>query len=287
VNVAPAKRRIGVVFQDYALFPHMTVAENVAFGLHELGEAERRARVREELDRMRIGELANRYPKEISGGQRQRVAIARCMAIEPGALLLDEPFAALDPHLRRQMEEQLRETLRSYNGVVIFVTHDMEEAFRFCSELLVLDGGRVIAEGEKHALFEQPRSVITARLTGCKNIARADQMVAGHIAVEAWDCELSLAGAQEAVIRHVGYRSHHFRFQQNAAGENVFPCWLVETSEAPHEMTLYLRLHRAPEPGDGPHLQADISKEQWRALNSEPQPWRIQIVPERLLLLED
>ncbi len=287
VNVSPAQRRIGVVFQDYALFPHMTVAENVAFGLHELGEAERRARVREELDRMHIGELANRFPKEISGGQRQRVAIARCMAIEPGALLLDEPFAALDPHLRRQMEEQLRETLRSYNGVVIFVTHDMEEAFRFCSELLVLDGGRVIAEGEKHALFEQPRSVITARLTGCKNIARADQMVAGHIAVEAWDCELSLAGAQGAAIRHVGYRSHHFRFQQNAAGENVFPCWLVETSEAPHEMTLYLRLHRAPEPGDGPHLQADISKEKWRALNSEPQPWRIQIVPERLLLLED
>ena len=82
---------------------------------------------------MHIAELADRYPEEISGGQRQRVAIARCMAMEPDALLFDEPFAALDPHLRRQMEEQLRETLADYNGAVVFVTHDMEEAFRFCS----------------------------------------------------------------------------------------------------------------------------------------------------------
>jgi molybdate transport system permease protein len=286
-NIAPARRRIGVVFQDYALFPHMTVAENVAFGLNELSEADRRARVQLQLDRMHISELANRYPKEISGGQRQRVAIARCMAIEPGALLLDEPFAALDPHLRRQMEEQLRETLRGYNGVVVFVTHDMEEAFRFCNELLVLDIGRVIARGPKHELFEQPRSVITARLTGCKNIAPASQTDSGLVGVESWGCSLLLAAPHSGVIRHVGYRSHHFRFQQNATGENIFLCWLVETSEAPHEMTLYLRLHHPPRPGDPPHLQADIPKEQWRVLSSQPQPWRIQIDPARLLLLED
>lgn len=286
-HIPPAQRRIGVVFQDYALFPHMTVAENIAFGLHALPEEDRKARVRRQLERMHIGELASRYPKEISGGQRQRVAIARSMAIEPGALLLDEPFAALDPHLRRQMEEQLRDALRSYNGVVIFVTHDMEEAFRFCTELLVLDRGRVIASGPKHSLFEQPRSVVTARLTGCKNIVSANRIEAKRVSVEAWSCHLSLAAAQPGDLKHVGYRSHHFRFQQNASGENVFPCWLMETSEAPHEMTLYLRLHRPPQPGDLPHLQADLPKEQWRALCNQPQPWQIQIDPTRLLLLED
>jgi ABC-type sulfate/molybdate transport systems ATPase subunit len=286
-NIPSARRRIGVVFQDYALFPHMTVAENVAFGLHQLSTADRAARVRLHLDKMHIMELANRYPKEISGGQRQRVAIARCLAIEPDALLLDEPFAALDPHLRRQMEEKLRATLSGYKGIVIFVTHDMEEAFRFCTELLVLDSGQVIARGPRHALFERPRSVVTARLTGCKNIVAATQTDANHLAVEAWDCDLSLAAPNAGTIRHVGYRSHHFRFQQSAAGENVFPCWLLETSEAPHEMTLYLRLHHEPQPGDTPHLQADVPKEQWRALSSQPQPWKIQIDPERLLLLED
>jgi len=286
-HTPPARRRIGVVFQDYALFPHMTVAENIAFGLRELSERERKERVRQQMERMHIGDLATRYPKEISGGQRQRVAIARCMAIEPEALLLDEPFAALDPHLRRQTEEQLRVTLRSYNGVVIFVTHDMEEAFRFCTELLVLDAGRVIASGPKQALFEHPRSVITARLTGCKNIASASQIDATHILVEAWNCNLSLAAAASGAIQHVGYRSHHFRFQHNATGENVFPCWLMETSEAPHEMTLYLHLLRSPHAGDPPHLQADIPKEHWRILSSQPQPWQIQVDPSRLLLLED
>jgi len=151
----------------------------------------------------------------------------------------------------------------------------------------VLDHGRVIASGEKHALFEQPRSVITARLTGCKNIVAVKRVEAARIAVEAWGCELALAGPEEGPIGHLGYRSHHFRFQERAAGENVFACWLVETSEAPHEMTLYLRLHGAPGPGEGPHLQADIPKEQWRALSNVAQPWQIQIVPERLLLLED
>jgi molybdate ABC transporter permease protein len=284
-NVSAARRRIGVVFQDYALFPRMTVAENVGFGLSSLAERERRARVHKQLERMHIPELADRFPEEISGGQRQRVAIARCMAIEPEALLFDEPFAALDPHLRRQMEEQLRETLAGYNGAVIFVTHDMEEAFRFCSELLVLDSGKVIASGPKHQLFERPRTVAAARLTGCKNIVPARRMAADRIVVDAWNCELQTANAVPDLLTHVGLRSHQIAFHPTE-GDNIFSCWLAGSSEAPHEMTLYLRLHAAPEAGELPHLQADVPKEVWRALSREPQPWRIKLDPARLLLLE-
>ena len=285
-NVPSAKRRIGVVFQDYALFPHQTVAENVGFGLSTLPEQERRARVDRQLNLMHISELANLYPREISGGERQRVAIARCMALEPDALLLDEPFAALDPFLRRQMEEQLRETLTNYNGVVIFVTHDMEEAFRFCTDLLVLDSGRVIASGPKHELFERPRTVVAARLTGCKNIVSARRVGADRIAVDAWNCQLKSANPVSSALTHVGFRSHQIIFQQAAEVENTFSCWLASTSEAPHEMTLYLRLHAAPRAGDPPHLQADVPKELWRALSAQPQPWRVTLDPMRLLLLE-
>ena len=285
-NVPASKRRIGVVFQNYALFPRMTVAENVGFGLSALPKQERQARVWQQLGRMHIAELADRYPEEISGGQRQRVAIARCMATEPDALLFDEPFAALDPHLRRQMEEQLRETLAEYNGAVLFVTHDMEEAFRFCADLLVLNCGRVIASGPKHELFERPRTVIAAQLTGCKNIVAARPVSATRIAVASWSCELQTASVVPNALTHVGIRSHQVVFQAREEDENSFPCWLVETSEAPHEMTLYLRLHRAAGKGDAPHLQADISKEAWRTLSAQAQPWRVQFVPERLLLLE-
>ncbi len=285
LNTPAAKRKIGFVFQDYALFPHLTVAENVGFGLRALPVAEQRARVRKQLELLHISELAHRYPKEISGGQRQRVAIARCMAIDPDALLLDEPFAALDPHLRRQMEEQLRATLANYNGVVVFVTHDMEEAFRFCTDLLVLDEGRVIARGPKLELFERPRSVAAAQLTGCKNIVPARLLSSGRIAVDAWNCELVAAGDVSSELTHLGFRSHQLRFQQAADGVNTFPCWLVSSSEAPHEMTLYLRLHHMPQAGEPPQLQADVPKEIWRSLSAQPQPWRITLDPARLLLL--
>jgi molybdate transport system permease protein len=285
LNVPPAKRKIGVVFQDYALFPHMTVAENVGFGLGALPGRERHARVSRQLDLMRIAELAGLYPREISGGQRQRVAIARCMAIEPDALLLDEPFAALDPYLRRQMEEQLRETLSAYNGTVIFVTHDMEEAFRFCGDLLVLDNGRVIARGPKHELFERPRTVVSARLTGCKNIVPARRAADDRIDVDAWNCQLKAAVPISSNLTHVGLRSHQISFQQTGEIENTFPCWLVSSSEAPHEMTLYLRLHAAPLPGEPPHLQADVSKALWSTLNAQPQPWRVTLDSARFLYL--
>lgn len=285
-NVPASRRRIGVVFQDYALFPHLTVTENVGFGLHHLPREERNARVERELASMQIRELANRYPREISGGQRQRVALARCMAISPDALLFDEPFAALDPHLRRQTEEQLRRTLGNYAGTVVFVTHDMEEAFRFCTDLLVLDQGKVIASGPKHQLFENPRTVAAARLTGCKNIVSATPVAADRIRVPAWGCELATTNAIDAAITHVGYRSHQVRFVTEPGGQNVFSCWQMSTSEAPHEVTLYLRLHAAPEPGDAAHLQVDVSKDTWRSLIAQPQPWNILLDPAKLLLLE-
>jgi len=285
-NLPAASRRIGVVFQDYALFPHLTVAENVGFGLSALPASERRRRVSKQLESMRIAELSNRFPKEISGGQRQRVAIARCMAIEPDALILDEPFAALDPHLRRQTEEQLRETLSEFNGAVVFVTHDMEEAFRFCTDLLVLDRGQVIARGPKHDLFERPASVAAARLTGCKNIVPARREASDCIAVEAWNCRLASTLEVPEGLTHVGFRSHQVVFQPAAESKNTFPCWLVSSSEAPHEMTLYLRLHASPRAGEAAHLQADVPKDVWRVLKEQPQPWRIMLDPARLLLLK-
>lgn len=285
INLCAAQRKVGVVFQDYALFPRMTVAENVGFGLKSLPGMEVRARVQHLMERMHIAELANRFPGEISGGQRQRVAIARALAIEPDALLFDEPFAALDPHLRRQMEEQLRETLAEYNGAVVFVTHDMEEAFRFCSDLIVIDGGRVIASAPKHRLFERPETVVAARLTGCKNIAAARRIAENRIAVEAWECELQIVAEASDAVTHVGVRSHQLLYSPMPDEENTFPCWLMATSEAPHEMTLYLKLHNAPKEGDTPHLQADLPKEHWRLLSTQPQPWHVKIDPARLLLL--
>ena len=286
LNTPAAKRKIGVVFQDYALFPHLTVAENVGFGLMKMPENASRLRVDRLLNLLHISELASRFPRELSGGQRQRVAVARCLAIEPDALLFDEPFAALDPHLRRQTEEQLRETLSDYRGAVIFVTHDMQEAFRFCSDLAVLDEGCVIASGPRNELFDQPRTVATAQLTGCKNIVSARPSKPDAIWVQSWGCELVSSFPVPDSLTHIGVRSHQILLQQSPERENTFPCWLMEMSEAPHEVTLYLHLHTEPQNGDSAQLQADIPKEAWHALRIQAQPWRITFDPARLLLLQ-
>jgi len=150
----------------------------------------------------------------------------------------------------------------------------------------VLDSGKVIASGPKHQLFERPQTVAAARLTGCKNIATARKVAADRIAVDAWNCELQAANPIPDALTHAGIRSHQIAFNPAEDGENTFPCWLVATSEAPHEMTLYLHLHVAPAAGDLPHLQADVPKDLWRALSAKPQPWRVLLDPARLLLLE-
>ncbi len=260
VHLPPAERRIGLVFQDSALFPHLSVAANIAFGL-------RRGTPAEWARLVQIDDLLERYPSELSGGQSQRVALARALATEPEALLLDEPFSALDPHLRRQMEEQLRETLGGFRGVTLFVTHDRDEAFRFCENLVVLDGGRVAASGPKRGLFADPGTVAVARLTGCKNIAPPEE----------WGM------TAPAGITHLGIRAHDVTV--TAQAETGFPCWLMHTVDSPFETTLYLRLHAPPQPGDHWHMEAEMTRAQWAALAPHPQPWRVDFDPAKLIRL--
>src|SRR6202790_937863 len=149
IDVPARERRIGLLFQNYALFPHLTVTENIAFGLRRLPDAERNRRVAGQLAAAHLVGHAERYPATLSGGEQQRVALARALAIEPAALLLDEPFSALDTHLRSALERQLRETLETYQGSTLFVSHNLEEAYRVCGELLVLARGTVAARGPK------------------------------------------------------------------------------------------------------------------------------------------
>jgi molybdate transport system permease protein len=286
IRLRPAERRVGMVFQDYALFPHLTVEQNIGFGLAHRPAVERARRVAEWARLAGIAPLAGRYPAELSGGQRQRVALARALAMEPEALLLDEPFSALDTHLRRQLEEQLREILAGFGGVTVFVTHDRNEAYRLSGHLVALAAGRVAASGTKQELFERPGSVEVARLTGCKNLAPLRVVGPGRIQVDDWNCRLR-AAAPLIGMTFVGIRAHDLRFVEGPEGENTFPCWPAGSIDSPFETTLYLRLGQPPEPGDHPHLEAELPRDAWAALEARTQPWYVRLEPERLLLLEE
>ena len=286
IDLSSAKRRIGMVFQDYALFPHLTVSDNIGFGLYRQTGEERRKRVAHWSGMMQIESLLDCYPGELSGGQRQRVALARALAMEPEALLLDEPLSALDPHLRRQMEEQLRESLGDYRGVTLFVTHDRDEAFRFCQNLVVLSEGSVAAAGPKREIFARPRSLAVARLTGCKNFSRMRRLKTPHILLTDWNCTLKVEANIPDGTDYVGIRAHDLRIVNHAAADNTFPCWLVDSIESPFETTLYLRLHAPPKEGDAAHLEAEISREFWAELSSRPQPWHVFLDPASLLSVQ-
>ena len=286
IRLRAAERRVGMVFQDYALFPHLTVHQNIAFGLHHRPAQERARRVAEWAALAGIAPLLHRYPSELSGGQRQRVALARALAMEPEALLLDEPFSALDTHLRHQLEEQMRAILSGFGGVTIFVTHDRNEAYRLSGQLLALSSGRVAASGTGPQLFERPGSVDVARLTGCKNIAPFRIVGPGRIQVDQWNCRLRVAGPLIG-LTHVGIRAHDVRFVEAPEGENTFPCWPAGSLDSPFETTVYLRLGRPSAPDDPPYLEAEIPRDAWAAVRDRPQPWHVRLDPARLLLLEE
>jgi molybdate transport system permease protein len=288
VCLTPAQRRIGMVFQDYALFPHLTARENIEFGLDRLPAEERQRRIGEWAGTLRIESLLDRYPRALSGGQKQRVALARALVIQPEALLLDEPFSALDTHLRRYVEDQLRKILQEYRGVVVVVTHDRDEAYRFCQDLVFLSAGAVAEAGPRRDIFANPRSLPVARLTGCKNIASIEAVESGSIRVPDWNCTLQVSGSVPVEARYIGIRSHHVRVAANEhSGANVFPCWLMGQIESPFENTLYLRLHAPPKTQDRPHLEAELPQEAWQELCRAPQPWTAVLDPTRLLLLRE
>lgn len=278
VNLPPAARRVGLVFQDYALFPHLTVRENIAFGLHLLAAAERDRRVAEYSRLARVDDLLARYPAQLSGGQRQRVALARALALEPEALLLDEPFSGLDPHLRRRMEEELRAVLASYAGAIVLVTHDRNEAYRLCDDLVVLDGGRIAAAGARHDLFARPETLAAARVTGCKNLAPIRRTSATEIEVPDWGCTLRVPAIPTGAT-HAGIRAHHIEIRTTHAPENSFPCRVIDVVESPFEVTVYLAI------GSG-RLEAELPLDSWGEFSTASNVL-VHIPAEKVLLVRE
>jgi molybdate transport system permease protein len=286
-NVPARQRGVGLLFQNYALFPHLTVAENVAFGLQDLPRDERRRRAEKHIADVHLQGLERRLPRELSGGEQQRAALARALAIDPQALLLDEPLSALDTYLRSKIEQQLIGTLAQFARPALYVTHNIDEAYRIAPTMVVLSAGKVVASGRREEVFRDPPTLEVALLTGLKNFSRARRIDGRKVEALDWSCVLHGAATRPDAA-YVGIRAHHIDFafeKSQAAGPNAFPCWVVRMSETPFHATIYLRLGGPPQAGGEYHLQAEVTNEQWVSFRNHPQPWMAILPPEQLLVL--
>lgn len=287
INLPSRKRKVGFLFQNYALFPHLTVFDNIKFGLTDMPKSEACRIVEEKIKAMKLEGLEKRYPRELSGGQQQRVALARALVVEPKILLLDEPFSALDDYLRNHMVRQLIETISGFNGETIFVTHNMEEAYRICNDLIVLSNGSQEAYGAKEEIFQKPPTLSAARLTGCKNTSSVKKISDNCIRATEWGINLHTEEETEEDIegiKYIGIRANYIiAAEADEKDKNVFKAWLAYTVEAPFKMTVYLNVGSEPQNSGQYNMQWEVTKEKWAEIEKHGFPINICLRKEKLI----
>lgn len=277
IDLTPQRRQVGYLFQNYALFPNMTVYQNVMAGACRIKDkALRKEKTEAMLELFGLGERKDCRPAQLSGGEQQRVALARILISEPRILLLDEPFSALDSHLRFRLEQEVRQVIRRFGKTVVLVSHDRDEVFRMADRVAILRDGAVETIGPKKTVFADPETRAGAVLTGCKNISAIRKLDERRVLALDWGMELTLdrdVGESCAV----GIRMHDVAF---GPGENAFSCELTEEIENPFS---YVAMLRPVGQENAMPIGWEMEKERWRKLRAERVT--VHLPPERLLLL--
>jgi len=274
IYVKPQKRKVGYLFQDYALFPNFTVQKNISCVKKQKN---RKSNIISLLKRFDIEEIADYYPAELSGGQKQRVALARLLASEPEILMLDEPFSALDTFLKEKVEIEMKNFLAEFSGDVIMVTHNRSEAYRLCEKLVILDEGKTIEKGDLKEIFAQPQHLATSKLTGCKNFSRIKKMTEHQLFALDWGVHLKTEKTITDDIEWIGVRAHDFYDPFDQEVDNAFSTTMIDTAQ-----TLFERQHLC---------QNQEAKETiwWKVDKSQAQErfsGRLAVLPENIQLLK-
>ncbi len=277
INLPPQKRKVGYLFQNYALYPNMSVSKNILCGLHGVKDKkEREARLGEALRMFQLEDVAGHMPSGISGGQAQRTALARILVNKPKLLMLDEPFSALDQHLRLRLQIELKEMLAAYDGAILLVTHSRDEAYHMCDKITIADDGVFSPVRETKPLFADPATFAGARITGCKNIARAEKLGEYEVRVPEWNVSFRTAQRVRDGVKGVAFRAHYLNARTD---ENRFPVTFEGEMEEPFEWILLLRYEG----------QSPDSRPIWWRLPKDrrPQelPRQLGIAPANILLL--
>ena len=240
VNLTPQQRKTALLFQNYMLFPNLTVADNIGAGIgREVGKEERARVISEELERFGLRGFGQRYPAQLSGGQQQRVALARMLAARPGILMLDEPFSALDAHLKGVLEQNLVSLFDAYEGTILYVSHDIDESLRFCERIAVVEAGRIVEMGSGDDLVNRPQSVAGLKLSGCKNAVPVVRTGPHCVHAPRWGVDVRCAPEVAADVACLGVRAFYLE-RVEGPGENCYRMRVDRTSDSRFERTVIL-----------------------------------------------
>jgi len=282
VDLLPQRRQVGYLFQEYALFPNMTVEQNIAAGARRLKRADRARRICELTAMLHLEGLEKLRPNQLSGGQKQRAALARILASEPRAVLLDEPLSALDNYLKWQVEMELQDLLGRFGGPVVWVSHDRGEVYRSCGQVCVLERGRSAKVMDIKELMENPVTVSAARISGCKNYVPVTKGTEpGTVSVPAWNTAFRVSQPWREEVTTLGIRANLVRPAQTGA-ENTLLCETVRVTEDVFAVLVMLRPHGS-RPG-APLLRMELGKELWAA-QKDKKTVAVAVAPEHLMLL--
>ncbi len=235
INLKPQERKTALLFQNYMLFPNLTVEQNVAAGIpRKTPKDERDSIVASELRRFDVEAFAKRYPAQLSGGQQQRVALARMLAARPGILMLDEPFSALDAHLKSVLEQNLASLFDAYHGTILYVSHDIDEAVRFCDRVAVVERGHVMEIDSSRELVDDPKSMAGLKLSGCKNAVEVQKLSDTHVYCPQWGVKICVPRGVPDDVRGIGVRAFNLR-RAEGPGCNVYRMRVDRVSDSRFE----------------------------------------------------
>lgn len=256
INLKPQQRKTALLFQSYMLFPNLTVEENVGAGIgKDVPKAERTSIVATELKRFGLEGFGKRYPAQLSGGQQQRVALARMLAARPGILMLDEPFSALDAHLKGVLEQNLVSLFDAYDGTILYVSHDIDEALRFCDRIAVVESGRIMETGTGDDLVNRPQSLAGVKLSGCKNATPAVRVDTRRVRLPKWGVEVETAVEVPRDVTHLGVRAF-FIERAEGPGQNTYRARVDRISDSRFDRTVLLGFADRAQ-GEAPTVSAD------------------------------
>lgn len=293
INLPPQKRRVGLLFQNYALFPNMTVEQNIMTGMNtfDISKSEKKQTCRDMMKKFYLDGLERHKPSQLSGGQQQRVALARIMVSKPDILMLDEPFSALDSFLRWELEQELMRVLEDFDGTSIIVSHNRDEVYRISDHVAVMTDGRVDCYGDKRDIFTNPPTYQSALLTGCKNFSRVKYIDDEHIEVIDWNAVFECKASHD--VKYIAIKPYFVKPAEQP-GSCTAKFRIKKTIDNLTEMILLLQACGKTQDGAGEadysgstdysELNVRVKKEEWEPFKGRDEIY-IDFSPENILLL--